>query len=234
MTDPDLSTGHPHECGDDVAAYALGALEPAEVEAFERHLQSCAVCRDELAAFEQTVDFLPLSAPAHRASPALRQRVMRAVAQEGGRAARPARARRGPTWLAIPRPALALGAALLLAVLVFAGVRLSSSSTPGTRVIAAQVTGEGTAQLRLSGDRGELIVHHFAAPPAGEIYEVWLQRRTGAPSPTDALFSVTASGDADVAVPGDLHGVRLVMVTPEPAGGTSRPTHPAVLSASLT
>ena len=54
------------------------------------------------------------------------------------------------------------------------------------------------------------------------------------PSPTMALFSVTAAGDGQVDVPGSLHGVSLVMVTPEPAGGTKVPTHAPVISASLT
>ncbi len=50
-----------------------------------------------------------------------------------------------------------------------------------------------------------------------------------------ALFSVTAHGDGQVDLPGNLHGVSLVMVTPEPApGGSTAPTHPPVISASLT
>jgi anti-sigma factor RsiW len=33
----------------EVGAYVLGALVPAEREAFERHLAECAICRDEVA-----------------------------------------------------------------------------------------------------------------------------------------------------------------------------------------
>ena len=58
-------------CGNDAAAYALGALEPAEAASFARHLETCAVCRDEVAAFALVVDTLPLSAPHHEASRAL-------------------------------------------------------------------------------------------------------------------------------------------------------------------
>ena len=32
------------DCGADAAAYVLGALEPAEAEAFRRHMTSCVVC----------------------------------------------------------------------------------------------------------------------------------------------------------------------------------------------
>ena len=35
-------------------------------------------------------------------------------------------------------------------------------------------------------------------------------------------------------MPGNLHGVSQVMVTPEPAGGTLVPTHPPVIVAPLT
>ena len=101
-------------------------------------------------------------------------------------------------------------------------------------MIQAKVTGQGTAQLRIARGKAELVVHHFSPPPAGKIYEVWLQRGKASPSPTMALFSVTAAGDGQVDVPGSLHGVSLVMVTPEPAGGTKVPTHPPVISASLT
>ncbi len=51
MSDEENTVPTSGHCGDDVAAYALGALEPAEAEAFVRHLESCAVCRDELDAF---------------------------------------------------------------------------------------------------------------------------------------------------------------------------------------
>jgi hypothetical protein len=223
-------------CGDDVAAYALGALEPAEVAEFLHHLESCTICRDELATFDEVVNTLPMSAPLHRAPPDLRRRVLRTVDDEPAPAGSPRRAARSP-WLsrwAVPRPALALGAALAVAVIAFVGVRLGSSASGSTRVIQAHVTGQGTAELRIARGHGELIVHHFSPPPAGQIYEVWLERPKGSPSPTKALFSVTAAGDGDVDVPGSLHGVATVMVTPEPAGGSSVPTHPAVISAALT
>jgi hypothetical protein len=55
------------------------------------------------------------------------------------------------------------------------------------------------------------------------IYEVWLSRGT-APEPTDALFGVTTHGSGAVAVPGSLHGVKEVLVTSEPLGGSLHPT----------
>src|SRR5450755_1964614 len=144
------------DCGEDVAAYALGALDETEAQAFRAHLETCAVCQDELAAFKQVINVLPTSAPAYRASRKLRRRVMSAVAEESRNAAVPVAARRRRT---LPRPALAFGGALALAVaavVVVLAVGSSSSSNP--RVISAQVTGTGSASLRVGQGHAELVV----------------------------------------------------------------------------
>lgn len=215
------------DCGSDAAAYVLGALEPAEAETFSRHLESCAVCRDEVESFRAVVDTLPLAAPPHRASRVLKRRVMAEV-QSGLR--RPARRR----WT-IPRPALALGATAMAALVLVAVVASSlSSSSDRTRLVhAGTASAKASAVLRLSGDHGELVVQRMPAPPTGEVYEVWVSRPNRPPAPTNALFSVTASGAATVDVPGSLRGASQVMVTPEPTGGSRVPTHPPVLVAQL-
>jgi anti-sigma-K factor RskA len=223
-------------CGIDVAAYALGALDAAEAEAFTAHLETCDICREELAEFESVVSALPLSAPHHRAPDGLRERVLAEVATHAPREREP-RARSAPwRWPELGRPALALGAAVAVIVIaVIGGLTLGSGGSPRTRVYSAQVTGSSaTAKVAVTDDHAELIVRHMPPPPQGKIYEVWLARAHGAPEPTSALFSVTRSGSGDVAVPGSLRGVRVVMVTPEPAGGSRVPTHAPVISAHLT
>ena len=40
-----------HRCGEDAAAYVLGALEPDEAQAFRAHLAQCAACQKEVAEF---------------------------------------------------------------------------------------------------------------------------------------------------------------------------------------
>ena len=226
------------ECGGDVAAYALGALDAAEVEAFRRHLETCTVCQEELTSFQKVVDELPLTSPQHKAPAALRRRVLREVNAEA-RAARgsggsepPARRTGRAGWL-VPRPALALGLAVIVAVAVTVGIIAGSSSSPQTRVFTGQVVGTGTAQMRVSPGRASLVVNDFAQPPPGKIYEVWLVRGKRAPEPTSALFSPTAAGRAVVDVPGDIKGVTSVLVTPEPMGGSPHPTHAPVISVSL-
>jgi anti-sigma-K factor RskA len=232
MTDRESMSGI-HDCGGDAAAYALGALEPAEAEAFERHLEGCAVCRDELAEFEQVVHALPMAAPQRPAPKELRRRVLRAVREDAAVASPPRRPRTAlrPTWAW--RAIVLAGACAAIVLAVFAGLNYSSGG--GTRVIRARVTGiTGSALVRLSGGRGELIVHHLSPPPPGKIYEVWLKRPRGAPAPTSVLFSVTSGGAGEVGLPPRLHGVTEILVTPEPQGGSSTPTHTPVIVAPLT
>jgi anti-sigma-K factor RskA len=220
--------------GADVAAYALGALEPSEAEAFARHLETCASCREELASLRPVIDLLPMTAPAMKASPALRRRIRRAIDAEprpvpGGVSASADRR----SWLRRLSARPALAAAATLAVVVAAVVIALTSGGSGTRIVQAQVMGRGNASLRISGGRGELVVRHVAPPPKGKIFEVWLVRGARAPQPTSALFGVTANGDGEVVVPGSLHGVTQVLVTPEPAGGSKVPTHAPVIAAQL-
>jgi anti-sigma-K factor RskA len=224
-------------CGGDLAAYALGALDPAEVQSFEAHLAGCAICRDELAAFQAVVNELPTSVPAVPAPKRLRRQVMAAVAAEPkrGREVAPSRRAWGLPWNGLnSRVGLAM-AAVAAVVVVAAGVLALGGQSGGTRVINAQVLGStGTAQIRLSSDHAELVVHKLAPPPAGHIYEVWLKRSGRPPTPTSALFSVTSHGDGDVEVPGSLRGISQMMVTPEPAGGSPVPTHSPIILATLT
>ncbi len=65
----------PHE---DVAAYALGTLDPAERAAFEAHLEGCAACREELALLAPAARALQGAAPPDVAPAGLRARTMEA------------------------------------------------------------------------------------------------------------------------------------------------------------
>jgi anti-sigma-K factor RskA len=223
-----------HDRDADVAAYALGALEPAEAAQFEFHMRDCRHCRDELAAYQAVTDALPMAARQHAVPPGLRRRVTRAVRAD----ARPRwRGRRSGVWhwSLGPRMAIAAACAVVVVGLAAAGVTFVSGGSRGSRVIDAQVLRTpGTAHVRLTGGRGQLVVNRMPQPAAGHIYEVWLQRPGHAPSPTHALFSVTAGGAADVDVPGDLSHVSRILVTQEPAGGSLVSTHPPLIVAQLT
>jgi anti-sigma-K factor RskA len=226
-----------HDCGADAAAYVLGALQPAEAEEFSRHLATCVVCRDEVAAFQHTANALAMTPPQHAAPRALKRRVMRAVREREAEAhdSDTRRPRRWGSGLFVARPAIAAIAAFAVVVVVIGAIIVSSGGSSGTRTIAATVSrSPGTAQLSVSGGHAELVVRGFPQPTVGHIYEVWkVHSGAKAPSPTRALFSVNSSGAADVGVPGDLDGVTQVLVSQEPAGGSLAPTTAPVIVASL-
>jgi anti-sigma-K factor RskA len=224
-----VSAANGRHCGEDVAAYVLGALEPAEVEAFRRHIADCEACREEVEAFEQVTSALPPASTVHAVPKDLRRRVMREV-RATPKAAGEKRA--APVRLPLARGSFAWAgglAAVVIAVIV--AVAIATGGSSGTRVIQASV---GSAELRVAGGHADLIVHRLPQLPAGRIYEMWVQHGTAQPIPTGTLFSTTLSGTASVGVPGGLHGVSAVMVTNEPAGGSLAPTSAPLIVARVT
>jgi anti-sigma-K factor RskA len=234
MNDRDDMSGV-HECGADAAAYVLGALESAEAEAFRAHIETCAICRDEVEAFGVVAQALPLAAMQQPVPKGLKRRVMREVRQEAKltRERKPrVNWRISPTWL---RPRTALAGFGVVAVVAAAGVTgLEASNSSAGRLITAQVSGiSGSAQLKVVNGHGELIVRHLSRPAQGKVYEVWVEAGHAKPVPASVLFGVSSDGDADVSLPKSLHGVSAVLVTPEPLGGTPTPTHAPVITAQL-
>jgi anti-sigma-K factor RskA len=216
-----------HDCGGDAAAYVLGALTSEESEAFRAHLETCAICQQEVESFGHVGDVLGMAAPQHEPSRSLRKQVMKEVRADAR--TRKARAR-GARRYSFSRPVLAGAMAAVLAGAVFAGAQIAS---PGNSVRVFHAT-VGDAEIHLVSDSyAELTVHHLRQPTGNRIYEVWLQNSRGELAPTKALFSVTSSGDGVVDVPGNLKHIKAVMVTEEPAGGTQAPTTKPVIIAPV-
>jgi anti-sigma-K factor RskA len=218
----------------DAAAYVLGALEQDELSRFRAHLDDCAQCRSEVAELQPVADELPASAPPAVASPALRERILATVRSEaellsaaGHDADRPAAARR--RWRPRSDFALGISAAVAAGVAALVAVLIAVGSSDHAKVTVFKGRGEGVARsaqvsLRQSEGRAELVVAHMPQPAVGRIYEVWLSRGANDAQPTNALFSVTGAGSGSVDVPNSLHGIKEVMVTSEPAGGSTQPT----------
>jgi anti-sigma-K factor RskA len=225
-----MSVENGRECGENAAAYVLGALEPAEAEAFRRHIAECAACRDEVAAYEGVTHALPAAEGRYEVPRGLRRRVMREV-RATPKTAPANRPRRAPLRPSARFPLAWAGGLAAAVVAVIVVVALASGGSGGTRTIQASV---GSAELRIANGHGDLVVHHLPPLPAGRIYEMWVQRGNAQPTPTGTLFSTRSNGSASVGVPGSLHGVSRVMVTQEPAGGTLAPTSAPLIVAPVT
>ncbi len=224
-------------CGEDAAPYVLGALTEEEHAAFLVHLESCAICRDEVTALAGVASVLPAAVPQLSAPDDLKSRVMSTVRSEAGlrdtsRSA-PQLRRAGASKRWIPRSALVPVGALAAAVIAIILVSSGGSGGSGTRVIHAQVTvPRARVSVKLKGGHAELNVARMPQSAPNHVYEVWL-KRAGAPQPTDTLFTVSAAGNATVGVPGSVSGVKQILVTSEPTGGSRVPTSAPVIVANL-
>jgi anti-sigma factor RsiW len=225
---------------DDLAAYVLGALEPAEAAEVERHLAGCEACRDRLRWLQPAVDLLPAAVEQRSPPERLRERLLDTVrAEAGAESPRPAPARE-PWWgglrgLAL-RPATALAAAVLLVAGVGVGylVRGSGSDEPEPTLVEARPLSGATgvsATLEREGDLATLHVHEL--PPIGphEVYEVWIGR--GGMVEPSSTFVLRADGTAVAAVPGSLEHADSVLVTREPRPGSPQPTTDPLLEVPL-
>jgi Anti-sigma-K factor rskA len=221
----------------DAAPYVLGALETPE--SYCEHLATCAICQAEVDELQLVADTLPATVPSVSAPRALRQRVLATVRSEaellnaaGPQADRPPR--RANRWRSRPMTLAIAGA--IAACAAAAAIVINSGSSPHERVIAAQIATSiqgAHASLYQTDNRANLVVTGMPQPALGKIYEVWLNRGGASPQPTNALFSVTNRGSGSVAVPENLHGVKEVMVTSEPLGGSARPTSPPLIRVVL-
>ncbi len=218
---------------DDVAAYVLGALEPAEVSALERHLEGCADCRAELRWLRPAVDLLPERVERVEAPPQLRAKIVEQAHSEATPAAGPAwrmpfgRRRWSRGW----RPLAAAGiAALTLAVLAGYAVRGGDTGGGATTITAGKAPAV-TAKLVTRGDSGTLRLANVDELPAGRVLEAWVQR-DGEVTPVGGLFVPDREGQARATIP-DMHGVEAVMVTSEPQGGSKTPTGVPLVTARI-
>jgi anti-sigma-K factor RskA len=225
------------EHGIDSGAWVLGALDDRSAAAFEEHLRSCAECAAEVARLRVPADAMALATEQVAPPAALRDRIMRTVESEakllraaGPEADRPQPARRERRRLFRSGPMAALAAATL-AVGIAVGVLVSPGGV-STRTVRANVAMAGaSATIHVSGSRARLEVRGMRNPPPGHVYEVWIQRGNNPPQPAGALFTVL-HGRGEVEV-GSVRGVDRVMVTSEPAGGSSRPTGNPVITAAV-
>jgi anti-sigma-K factor RskA len=221
----------------DLTAYLLGSLEEDENAALERHLEGCQRCRDELRWLQPAIDLLPESVIQVEPPPGLRARLLaevRSDAAELDAAAEPRHPRRRRRGLGgfFLRPAVAL-TCVALAGAVIGGYALrgggEENGTTTTRTLAQGGTVRAT--LERSGDSGTLELTGLRQAPPGRVYQAWVQK--GNRIEPSSLFDVRRDGSANTAIPHQLTGADMVMVSLEPQGGSKQPTSAPIVTVSL-
>jgi anti-sigma-K factor RskA len=220
----------------DLSAYLLGALEEDESAALETHLEECRRCRDELLWLQPAIDVLPESVTQLEPPPGLRARLLaevRSDAAELGAAAEPRRPRRrrgfGGFFL---RPAVALTCVALLGAVIGGYALRGGGEETGTTTTQTIAQGASVkAMLERSGDSGTLELTGLRQAPPGRVYQAWVQK-DGRIEPS-SLFDVRRDGSANTAIPHQLSGADVVMVSLEPQGGSKQPTSAPIVTVSL-
>jgi hypothetical protein len=225
---------------EEVAAYAIGALDPARVGEVERHLATCKRCQDELRWLSPAVQALPEAVERQVPPPELKQRLMAEVRADAAADARRARGdeRReraesrsgigewlrglnlgGLTWK--PLTGLAVVILIIAGGIGYAvgngggsGGAHTTEIEPGANGIAAKVVTEG--------GRGEIHLANVEELPKGKVLEAWVERE-GTVEAVPALFAPDHAGRASTTIE-SMKDVSAVMVTQEPEGGTKEPT----------
>jgi Anti-sigma-K factor rskA/Putative zinc-finger len=232
---------------EEIGAYLLGALTDLERQAFERHMETCAECRDEIEQLRPAADALPRSVEQVEPPASLKASLMEIVEREAreaavgeqAKAAPPARSRpplRERLRLPSLRPAFAVGVLVLGLAVGFAVAQLGGDE--GARTVAATVDQnripQGSGDLRIEGDGEDgaiLRVNQMPDLRGRQVYQAWVQRDgTVIPQPT---FEVGPDGSGAVAVPEDLSDAQAVLVTREPRGGATMPSEQPILSVPL-
>jgi hypothetical protein len=234
-------SAHEHdERLEEVAAYAIGALDPDRVAALEEHLAGCERCQEELRWLSPAVRALPEAVERQAPPPELKQRLMAEVRADATAEERRARgearreraeARRGVgEWLR----GLNVGgltwkplAGLALVVLVIAGgigyAVGNGGGSGGAHTTEVEPGANGIAAKVITEDeRGELHLTGVEALPKGRVLEAWVER-DGIVEAVPALFAPDQAGDASTTIE-SMKDVTTVMVTREPEGGSKKPT----------
>jgi anti-sigma-K factor RskA len=227
----------PHdELLDNVAAYALGVLPPAEAAGVEAHLQTCEQCRAEYRDLRPAVTAVAYSAEACAdptagavtASPLLKARIMRRV--RGDTASKPPARRYSPAY--------ALAAACLAVAILVGLVDLSLSRKLNREAAQSAVQSQVIADLAAPdsrrypfsdgmivthADRLYLTMHDMHAPPRGHVYQAWTLAR-GATRVAPSVTFAPSGGVAFVRLPESATNIAAVAVSVEPEGGSLQPT----------
>jgi anti-sigma-K factor RskA len=226
-----MSASDHNRWSEDLAAYMLGALDHDEAGEFERHLEGCEHCREEMRWLEPAVQTLPEAVerqePPRQLREALMAEVRDDVREAGGRAA-PGRSWR--QWLLKPAMGLAVVALLVAGVVGYEVGNDGGGEGSAPRTIERQ-EGPLTVKMVTEGDGGTLHLSGVEQLPPDKVLEAWVERE-GEVEAVPALFVPDRDGQAETRIT-DMSGVATVMVTEEPRGGSDQPTGEPIMTMSV-
>ena len=242
------------QLGDQAAPYVLGALTPAEKQAFEAHLATCVICAAEVRSLTPVAGALARLAPSAEPAATVRASLLTAI--------RAGRSRFYTSWLAAAA-SLALAAivgsyaAQLRGRVTTLEGRLRDTTLraeAGERMVAdarrtafeaqsavAVLAAPDLARIDLAGQpaaprasarafwsrsRGMVFTaSNLPAPPPGRAYQLWVLTKLSAPI-SAGMLTLDANGrvNATIATPPDIPTPVAMAVTLEPEGGVPAPT----------
>ncbi len=241
---------------ENVGAYLLSALTEIEERAFEKHLEDCPICQDEVDRLRPAVHALPRSVDPVNPPKALKTSLMATVKADAREAAGEAR-RHGMTRrlrerisglndaLTGMRPGVAwVAASIVLLTGVLAGASglyaISGVTTDEDRpqAVSAKVdktrvpNGSGSLVVPADARDGAVLrVHGLPTLENDSVYQVWLKRKDEVIS--QSTFTVGEDGEGAAAVTDSLEAADAVMITRERAPRAKAPTEPSILRVAL-
>jgi anti-sigma-K factor RskA len=225
-----MSADDHNRWSEDLAAYVLGALERDEAADFERHLEGCERCREEMTWLEPAVQTLPEAVERQEPPRQLRAALMAEVREDAREAAsRPSPARRR-RWLLKPAMGFAVVALLVAGVLGYEVGNGGSDGDGGASTIERQVGGIDVKMVQ-EGNSGTLQLAGVQQLPPDKVLEAWVERE-GQVEAVPALFVPNSNGQAETRI-ADMNGVAVVMVTEEPQGGSEAPTGEPIMTMAV-
>jgi anti-sigma-K factor RskA len=232
---------------ENIAAYALGALDAADIAALESHLQTCESCRSELAEYQAISDGLLTALPPKAPSAALRKRLQGQLPSAQKTAQKKTRPRL--TW---SFGQLAMGTALVLLMLfnVFSFLQMREIQRQQATLLQQLKTNQfalsmlaypGTQAFPISGDKLSgsvlldrdrntvaLVMWHLPELSDDQTYQAWLIEPDGQ-RVSAGIFrpqNTTAYTTQPIYAKQDISNFTGIGVTIEPSGGSEQPTGP--------
>lgn len=242
---------------ENLAAYALGALDADEIRALETHLKGCQDCQAELTDYQSVTTGLLEAVPPQTPPPDLRRKL--AAQLPSGRARTPNLFTNIFARLSLGQVAIAFVVMILLGLNIFSSVQIRDLQRQQS-VLAERLSNDQTALAMLSYPSTQALTVHpdvqnlagsmlvdrekriavlvlWNLPPldAGQTYQAWLidadgnRVSGGLFAPVEDARYTTTTIRAPVPI-GEFDGFG---VTVEPEGGSEGPTGPRVLAVDL-